>query len=195
ADTVPWVQHGAMGRWLEEPDMSVLPGDVQLAAHELTQDAERGQRAIDMHLAPAGPTNDATEHDLVAVIWQPERLQPQREPRRALEDGLDHRLLGPGANAAGIRPRPQEQPQGVAQDALSGPALPRQDRQARPEADLDLLDDREVLDAQGEQHGDTEPPFRITPYPVRPTLHKLSVFSPRRGRKPTSSPFRGDMPR
>jgi hypothetical protein len=85
----------------------------------------------------------------------------QRQPRGVfgrIERGLDHGLLGPGAQEILAAARPQDQLQRVDENGLARPRLARQDVQSRDEGDRQRVDHRHVLDAELTQHAGYLPP-------------------------------------
>ena len=65
---------------------------------------------------------------------------------------LDVRLLGAGAEIAGVARRAQQQPDRLGEDRLARPGLPRNRVQAGREDEVGLTDEDEALDAQPSQH-------------------------------------------
>jgi hypothetical protein len=92
----------------------------------------------------------AAHEDLVSV--QTKRFA-ERVGKRAFEQAFDRRLIGTGADEVARAPGAAEQRQRLKDDALPGSGLTGDDVQAPGEGERQILDDREVADAQLAEHG------------------------------------------
>ena len=139
-----------------------VEGDERLG--ELAQIGHRRGAAVDERARAALRADAPREDDLLRVLRQAlAQLAAQRV--RQLEHALDVRLLGAGPDDAGPRPAAEQQIERVGQHRLARAGLPRQDVEPRREAQLGLLDQQEVLDAELVEHArwSTSAPRRIGP--------------------------------
>ena len=74
-----------------------------------------------------------------------------------LEESFHRGLFLAGSNHFRGSSTPQEEVDGIDQDGFSGAGFPGQDVEARPEFNVQLIDDRKVLDIQLGQHDPTTP--------------------------------------
>ncbi len=74
---------------------------------------------------------------------------------RGAEDGGGHGLFGPVAHQAGVAAPAQGQTQGVQNDRLARPRLARQHGQAGLDVEIQHVDQDDVADGKGGQHGRT----------------------------------------
>ena len=72
--------------------------------------------------------------------------------RRSAEERLDLGLVGTRAQQIGAAPVAEQKAERPHQDRLPGAGLPGDDVQPGLEGDLEILDDREIADAQTGQH-------------------------------------------
>ena len=120
------------------------------------QDGERGRRAVDELPVLARGGNDPFDDELVPLAG----VQP------ALGQGgvdfielfrLEHGLHGadflPGADEIAVSPLPQHQFEGADNDGLPRPGLAGDAHQTRPELPREGIDQREVLNREGGEHG------------------------------------------
>ena len=69
-----------------------------------------------------------------------------------LESALHARQVGIGADGSGVRPAAQQHVQGIHDDGFPRAGLAGEDDQPRPEVQVEVVDDGEVLDVQFGQH-------------------------------------------
>jgi hypothetical protein len=129
---------------IEQALRLVLAVDVRDERRELAQHAHGHERAVDggaplsrgLHLPP--------HHDL--VVLRGESVALERRPRiAALDERLHDGDVFARANEVGRCSRTEEQAQRVDQDGLSRSGLAGQERQARPQLQLDAVYERDVL--------------------------------------------------
>src|SRR5262249_47967533 len=94
-------------------------------------------------------------------------LPRDEQPRRALA----HQLRRPSSS--------REQAQRIDENGLAGAGLAGEDRQARRELDLQVLDDRKVLDREAAKHAEelTADGLRLTAKAVNCELLAVSYFT------------------
>ena len=82
------------------------------------------------------------------------RLEPGvvEEPVPDVELGLDVRLPRSRPNRGGVTLDAEEEPDRLGKDRLSGACFSTEDVQARPQLELDLTNEDEVLDPEASQH-------------------------------------------
>ena len=69
------------------------------------------------------------------------------------EDGGGRRLVGAAAHQAGVGARAGGQTQRIEDDRLAGAGLAGERGQARPERQVEALDQDDIADAEANQHG------------------------------------------
>ena len=77
------------------------------------------------------------------------------------EDRFDGGQVFTGADEVGGGAAADEQADGAHQDALACPGFAGQDGEARPELQLEAVDDCKVLDAQKAEHGPEVPSYQM----------------------------------
>ena len=100
---------------------------------------------------------DPPRRDEPGLFLRPElgeggELLVLEDPVREIEVRLDVRLARARPEVAGVPGRAEEEPDRLGEDRLAGPGLPGDRVQARPEAQVGLADEDEVLDAQAAEH-------------------------------------------
>ncbi len=123
---------------IEQDLMFVLSVQVDEPAAGVAQRGARRQCAVDQRAA-ASLGRDFAPHDQLAPVL-------------GFEDCLDGGQLFAGAHEIGGGASADQQSNGPHENALAGTGLPRQDREAGLEFQLEPVDDREVLDAEETQH-------------------------------------------
>src|SRR5690606_8429147 len=80
-------------------------------------------------------------------------FQPGQGGRGGAEDGGDISAVCPLTDGGGIAPAAQCQGQGVDENGFTGAGFTREHGEPRLETELGVVDDDEIADVQGEQHG------------------------------------------
>ena len=146
-----------MLRRIAERLVLVLPGQLDEHAGHIAERRRGGQHAIDVD-APAPRLPDHAAHDqplvdrIDAGARQPLDERVGGRPVRRLEDRLDARLLGAGAHHVGRRAPAAQERHRLDEQRLAGAGLAGEHVEAGAELDLDVVEQREVGDAQVRQH-------------------------------------------
>ena len=147
---------------VEQPDVLVLPGNVEQPSRRLRQ--LRGGRERAVHPRPAAPLplDGPADHELGARRRQPELRQPGVRRSRIPwpEERLHFRLLGPGPDRVGLRAAAQDEVQRIDEDALPGSRLAGEHVEPGREVRLQFVDDGKRANAEQFQHAGTlaDPP-------------------------------------
>ena len=123
---------------IEQRLVLVLAVQLDEVGRHLAQHRGGGQRAVDERPAPPGCGDLPADQDLAAV--------------RPLEDRLDGRGVGAGADQVGRGAAAQQEPDRFDEDGLARPGLAGEGGEARIEVDLNGFDHRQVADAKRTQH-------------------------------------------
>ena len=173
---------------VEEVSRLRLPVEHEEARRDLLQGLQGRRRAVHEEPALAARRDLAPHDDLErarAAFLEEARLD-ERAPRLgvvAVERALDDEPLGPRPHERGIRPPSREQHHGVHDERLAGARLSRQDGEAFPERHLDVLEDREVADAERGQHG-SRPQRHASLLPLQPVSQPAQREAQPEGRRP-----------
>ncbi len=151
---------------IEDVELERRPGEaplLELARHrEQPLDERRKVLARDRAApgvgsgAPVG--EDSPRRDEPVLVLRPQlgeggELLVVEDALGEVEVRLDVGLARTRPEVAGVPGRAEEEPDRLGEDRLAGPGLPGDRVQARPEAQVGLADEDEVLDAQAAEHG------------------------------------------
>ena len=143
-----------LARRLEQALVLVLAVDLDQVVAEPLEQPDRHRRVVGE--GPVAPrAAELPAEDELAVVETEPRLVEQRRDRAAgldVEDRLDGRRLGVGANDVALGARPPDQQDRVDQHGLAGARLAGEHVEPRGERHHDGLEDGEVADAQLPQH-------------------------------------------
>src|SRR5438034_416395 len=144
----------------------VLPVHAQEVGRQLAQQGERAEGAVHVGARAAAARDHAADEELVLPVLG--RDAGTDEPLAHLsgdvhEEGLDRRLLGPGAHQVRVRPSAERHVERLEEDRLPRAGLAGDDVEPGLEHQLELLNERQVADAERAQHA-RPLPYR-TPQP------------------------------
>jgi hypothetical protein len=148
------VQEQELARRLQQALVLVLAVQLHEGQAQPLEQPHGGGPVVDEGAVPAGPRQLPLDHQL-AVAGRVPGLVEQRghRPRRIdLEDGLDHRGVGPGADPVRLGTRAGHEEERVHHDGLARPGLAGEDVEAGGEGHHRLLDHGQVADGQLAQH-------------------------------------------
>ena len=145
------VEHGDVGLRIEQALRLVLAVDGGEPRGQLAQYAHGHESAVDGGLALSGAVDLPSQDDLFAVDGQTMRFDGSRRAG-AFEDRLHDRALLAGPDQLGRGARAEEKAQRVDQDRLSRARLAREKAQPGAELQLQLGDDRYVIDPEQLEH-------------------------------------------
>ena len=153
ADAEHFVQQAQVALLGHQGLVVVLAGQAHPDPAGLAQIGQAAGAAVEPGpAAAAGGDLPAQHHRL--FFGQP-ALAQEGLPRleSALGHRLHHRPVGSLAHQVAVAPGPHQEGQGVHQEGLARAGLAGEDREARAQLDGEILDQGEVLDAQGCEHG------------------------------------------
>ena len=131
----------------------VLAVDVDQHFADFPQLGDGGGVAVDQRPRTAVGFDDPAQHDGAWIARQLADLEPglERVVGHEFSDQIGARRAF--ANHAGIAARAQRELQRIDQDGFAGAGFTGEDGEAGSEFDFQRIDDDEVTQAQGEQHG------------------------------------------
>jgi hypothetical protein len=148
------VEELPVGLAVGEELVLVLARDVDEARDDAREELHGADRAVRVDPPPPRGARDAPDEELPPVGREPGALEPAPRlgPVRDVEERLDRGLLRAAPDELDGHPPAPDEPRGADDDRLAGAGLAREDAQPGPELEVDLLDGRDVLDAQLGQH-------------------------------------------
>ncbi len=140
-----------MSRWC-----SCWPCKLDEQVAEALQEPHRGRRVVDEDPVAARSPQLALDDELAVVEPMAGFIEQRRDRPRPvdLEEGLDDGALLAGADQVRLRAGADDEQDRVDHDGLAGPGLTGQHVEAGRQRHHDLLDDRQIADAEFPQHGD-----------------------------------------
>ena len=136
--------------------MLVRPVEIDEELAEGLQNGERGWRAVDELAVLAGGGDDALDDELIPLAG----VQPALRERGIdfiqllrLEYGLHGADFLPGADEVAVGPLSEHQFEGSHDDGLPRSRLASDPHQTRPELPREGINQREVLNREGSEHG------------------------------------------
>ena len=149
------VEQCQLHRGFEQRLLVVLSVDVDEKPLEGLKQAERRGATIDMQAMPPGAREDTPKNQAglasaqeIVLIQKPEDLDVAAH----IKNPRDLRLFSTRSNRVGRRAAADEQIDSIDQDGLSSAGLAGQYRKSIRKLEPDVLDDREVPDAELGQH-------------------------------------------
>jgi hypothetical protein len=137
----------------------VLAIDINELLAKLFKHVQGDGAAIQIGPGVPGALDEAPDEQSIRFL-QVEAVQDlQSLSSLELEESFHRRLFLPGSNHFRGSSTPQEEVDGIDQDGFSGAGFPGQDVEARPEFNVQLIDDRKIFDIQLGQHNPTTPAF------------------------------------
>ncbi len=139
----------------EQAVLLVLAVQLQQPLAELAQRRDGAGRAVDEHARRSADRHLAAQHQQAVLVGVDAALLQQRTQRPGvgrLEHRLDARAARPASDLRRVGAVAGDQSQRVDQDRLARPGLAGQQVQARTELHGQVLDDRQLTDAQRSQH-------------------------------------------
>ncbi len=135
---------------MEEKDMIVLPVDVDEPRPELAEPPHRDKDAVDEGLARALVGDRALDDELAVLrLGKPGQIDGQSGD---VKDGLDQGLALARPDEIGGALVALNEADGVDDNGLARAGLAGQDGEAGVEVDLEVLDRRQIPDAQELDH-------------------------------------------
>ena len=157
------VQQGAVGLPVQQADGLVLAMDLDQGLADLAQGGDPRRLVIDEGAAAAVGGQGAAQDQLLARHHVKAPFADQGDQGGVVgggEDGSGRGLFGTRPHQTGVRPRAQRQAEGVEDDRLARPGLAGQHGQAAVNLKVEGIDQHNVADGQGGQHG--RDPSRVT---------------------------------
>src|SRR5438128_5890391 len=148
------VEQLELGGGNRELAMLVLPVEANESGADLPHLAHGDRAPVQVRARAAIRAHPPGQHQLLGA-WREPLADARLERRLTLlqsEDALHVRLLSARPHDARARATPQQQIERVSEHRLAGPGLAREHVQARRQAQLGLLYQQQVLDAQLAQH-------------------------------------------
>ncbi len=150
--TAAAVEDRQLGARQRQAAVLVLRVEPQQRAPERAQVGHRRRAAVDQGARAPVAAHAPGEHHLALILSGAQQLQERLvdapgESRGQLEHALDVGLLRTRPHDSRPRATAQEQVEGVGEDRLAGPGLPREDVETRRQAQVGPLDQQEILHA------------------------------------------------
>jgi len=145
-----------VGLPVEQADCLVLAVDLDQGLTDLAQGGDARRLVVDEGAAAAVGGQGAAQDQLLAGGDIEAALADQGDQGRVVgggEDGGGRGLFGPGPHQTGVGACPQRQAEGVENDRLAGPGLAGQHGQAAMDLEVERIDQHDVADGEGGQHG------------------------------------------
>ncbi|MNJ34182.1 hypothetical protein D3C77_288820 [compost metagenome] len=160
------VEQGAMGLPVQQADRLVLAVHLDQQGADLAQRRHPGRLVVDIGAAAAVGRDHAAQDQLLARRHIETALGQERDQGLVIgrgKDGGGRSLLGARPHQAGVGARAQGQAQSVEDDGLTGAGLARQHGQAVLDLQVEGVDEDDVADREGGQHGRSDSRFRPHP--------------------------------
>ena len=150
------VEQGAVAARVEQAAIVMLAVDLDQQRAELAQQAGRDRLIVDEGAAAAVGLGDAADDERLAGLAVEPVLGEQGQGGmigRQLEGDADHRLRLAGADQPAVGPHAEREAERVEQDRFARPGLAGQHAEARPELEVERVDQDDVADREAGQHG------------------------------------------
>ena len=147
------VEQSALGLGLHQGLVGVLAMDVHQQVAQFAQLGGSGGHAVDVGLAAASVVDHPAQQRAALFHRELVRLQPLGGLGGGRKIGGDVGLGRAFAHHAGIAPAAQGQCQRIDQDRFAGPGFAGEDGKACGKFQFDRIDDNEITDGQGAEHG------------------------------------------
>jgi hypothetical protein len=162
---------------IEQSAVVMLAVDLDEQRAELADQGDRHGLVVDQRAAAAVRLDDPAEDERLSRLALEAAFGEEGKsgvPGRKLEGDPDHRLGLTAADEAAVGAGAERESERVEKDRLAGPGLAGQNAEARPEFEVEALDQDDVADGEAGQHG-------LLVMPAKAGIHPALSFPPPHG--------------